>query len=324
MSAQKFINAMGWGIIIDTPEDELFESVNNARNFFFLSLLIILAISIPSLWYLLSGSAKRLEAILESVIGVEKEIQLKIEQLGLASKNLATAALTSASSVEETSASVEEIHSMLRISSESLKTSNSMAGASFKSATEGVQALSFLVNSIEDLSESSKKIQEFTTVIDDIAFQTNLLALNAAVEAARAGEQGRGFAVVAEAVRNLAQRSGHSAKEINLLVKTNVEKIGTTIQTLNQCQNSFSEVLSKSEQSSKMSGEISESSLAVTEGVQQISLAIQKIDELTQTNSGTAEEVSSVSIELSSQTELLATVMEKFQSLIRGYHTKKD
>jgi methyl-accepting chemotaxis protein len=324
MNAQKFINAMGWGIIINTPEDQLFESVNNARNFFLLSLLTILVISIPSLWYLVSGSAKSLEGILESVIGVEKEIQLKIEQLGSASKNLAAAALTSASSVEETSASVEEIHSMLRISSDSLKASNTMAGASFKSATEGVQALSSLVNSIEDLSESSKKIQEFTTVIDDIAFQTNLLALNAAVEAARAGEQGRGFAVVAEAVRNLAQKSGHSAKEINLLVKTNVEKIDSTVQTLNQCQNSFSEVLSKSEQSSKMSGEISESSHAVTEGVQQISLAIQKIDELTQTNSSTAQEVSSVSIELSTQTGLLATVMEKFQSLIRGDHKKKD
>ena len=62
------------------------------------------------------------------------------------------------------------------------------------------------------INESSKRVSDIVSVIDEIAFQTNLLALNAAVEAARAGEQGRGFAVVAAEVRNLAQRSAAAAK----------------------------------------------------------------------------------------------------------------
>jgi methyl-accepting chemotaxis protein len=82
------------------------------------------------------------------------------------------------------------------------------------------------VSAMNEINQSSKRIADIITAIDEIAFQTNLLALNAAVEAARAGEQGRGFAAVASEVRNLEQRSATAAgREIKTLIQDAVKKI---------------------------------------------------------------------------------------------------
>jgi methyl-accepting chemotaxis protein len=86
------------------------------------------------------------------------------------------------------------------------------------------QVVAQVVTTMEEINASSQRIADITGVIDGIAFQTNILALNAAVEAARAGEQGRGFAVVASEVRNLAQRSAESAREIKALIGVSVRQ----------------------------------------------------------------------------------------------------
>ena len=89
------------------------------------------------------------------------------------------------------------------------------AVSSMRSIAEAVQRAS---RTVDQLGEYGKQIGNIVETIDEIAAQTNLLALNAAIEAARAGEQGRGFAVVAENVRNLAERSSESTKEIADLI----------------------------------------------------------------------------------------------------------
>jgi methyl-accepting chemotaxis protein len=92
-------------------------------------------------------------------------------------------------------------------------------------ADRGGSVVQRVVQTMESINDSSRRIADITGVIDGIAFQTNLLALNASVEAARAGEQGRGFAVVAGEVRNLAQRSAAAASEIKQLIATSVAQV---------------------------------------------------------------------------------------------------
>lgn len=85
---------------------------------------------------------------------------------------------------------------------------------------------------LNEVTASSRKIDDITRVIDGIAKQTNLLALNATIEAARAGEAGRGFAVVASEVRDLASRSAASSADIADLVSESQSRIEVLAKTL--------------------------------------------------------------------------------------------
>ena len=175
------------------------------------------------------------------------------------------------------------------------------------SAVDGV------ADTMQQIQTASGRISEITQLIDSIAFQTNILALNAAVEAARAGEQGRGFAVVASEVRTLASRSAEAAKEIKNLIGDNVQRIEQGGVQAERAGTIMSEVVSSISGLNTVITEISMASREQSDGVAQIDVAIQQMDQVTQQNAALVEEMAAAASSLSSQSRDLVQVVARFK-----------
>jgi methyl-accepting chemotaxis protein len=170
------------------------------------------------------------------------------------------------------------------------------------------------VDAMGEITNSSKKIADIITTIDEIAFQTNLLALNAAVEAARAGEQGRGFAVVATEVRNLAQRSAAASKEIKGLIGDSVRKVEVGSEHVNQSGTTLNEIMGSVKRVTDIISEIAAASREQNTGLDQVNKAVSQLDQVTQTNAAQTEELSATAEALSEQAAELQGLVAKFRT----------
>lgn len=224
----------------------------------------------------------------------------------------------SAATFEEIVASINEMAAQVKTNSDGAHVASELSSKNFTSAQKGEAEIKALIHSMTDVSKSSKKIAEITTVIDDIAFQTNLLALNAAVEAARAGEQGKGFSVVAEAVRGLAQRSALAAKDIAGLINDSVVKTDAGVRVADRSSHVLIEILSSASQISKLNGEIFSSAKKQALGIDQISKALQQLDHETQMNSEAAQRVANLGELVSEDVQVLSKAMNHLEHVVRG------
>ena len=110
---------------------------------------------------------------------------------------------------------------------------------------------------MQEIQKSSAEVQEFVDIIKNLASQTNLLSMNAAIEAAHAGEYGQGFAVVAEEVRNLAESSAKSARNIQQHIQEMIVTIDNGVETINSAGQSFMNISQKVEETADFVAEIS-------------------------------------------------------------------
>lgn len=229
----------------------------------------------------------------------EKSTMLtKLHELTAYAEQLTQSSGNAASSMEQTVSSLEELNSMVQLNSEHAKQAAALSQNSRDTATHGEQEINLLIQSMREISESSKKVQEITYLIDDISFQTNLLALNAAVEAARAGEQGRGFAVVADAVRTLAQKSAVAAKDIAHLINETSNKVEKGFSQANNSGEVLKKILTSVKMVSDLNNEISLASQEQTVGLNQISQALNVIDHSLQDNNNTMKDLTNKVSEL--------------------------
>ncbi len=254
-----------------------------------------------------------LRQIINNIKGGTDQLVEATNQISMGNQDLSQRTSEQASSLEEIASTIEESTATINQNAENSEQARDTSYQASKLAEEGGSVVEDAVTSIMEINDSSKKIGEIISVINDIAFQTNLLALNAAVEAARAGEQGRGFAVVAGEVRNLAQRSGNAAKEIEDLIKDSVNKIEAGTNLVNKSGESIREIIESVNNVAKIIAEITAASEEQRQGMGQINTAITEMDTLTQNNASLVEETASASEEMVNQAQELLALVEHFK-----------
>jgi len=218
-----------------------------------------------------------------------------------------------AGSIEETASAMEQLTSTVKQNADNARQANKLAESASGVAIEGGQVVGKVVETMDSINESSKRIVDIISVIDGIAFQTNILALNAAVEAARAGEQGRGFAVVASEVRGLAQRSAAAAKEIKVLINDSVAKVEAGSELVGQAGTTIGQVVDSVRKVSDIVGEISSATQEQSAGLDEINRAIGQMDQSTQQNAALVEEAAAAAESLKDQARILSEAMSVFR-----------
>jgi methyl-accepting chemotaxis protein len=288
-------------------------------SFFVIAAGISIALAVISL---ATVTIRRLVNLLNNSVSTLRstsgEVSGGASMLAAASTQVAGSSTESASAIEETVATMEEITSMVKRGSESSKQAAHLASSSQEFAKNGEEEIGKLIISMKEVAESSKHIAEMVSVIDDIAFQTNLLSLNASVEAARAGEQGRGFAVVAEAVRNLAQRSAASAKEIHAMIAQSQEVIGQGVKTADHSAEALRKIVDSVKTLSELNQEVAVGSEEQALGISQVNIAMNQLDTSTQQNAAASEEVSASAQSMLDQAQNLEKVAEELYEIIHG------
>ncbi|MCP1207373.1 methyl-accepting chemotaxis protein [Pantoea sp. B550] len=254
-----------------------------------------------------------LQGLLQQVGDSALAITAASREIASGNANLSSRTEDQASSIVETAASMEQLTGTVRQNADNATHANQLAADASQVAARGTEVVRQVVTTMGEIHHSSRKVVDIISVIDSIAFQTNILALNAAVEAARAGEQGRGFAVVASEVRNLAQRSANSAREIKKLIEESVANIDTGSALVEQAGQTMDELMKGVSSVTTLMSEIMSASREQSLGIEQVNVAITQLDGTTQQNAVLVEQVSAAAQAMESQSTQLEQVVQSFR-----------
>ncbi len=258
-------------------------------------------------------TVEKLKDIINQIKDAADSIDTGTKEIASGNNDLSHRTEQQAASLEQTAASMEELTSAVQHNAKNAQHASQLAVDATNIAGKGVDVVSQVIMTMGEINESSRKIGDIISVIDDIAFQTNILALNAAVEAARAGEQGRGFAVVAVEVRNLAQRATTAAGEIKDLINDSVDKVSGGSKLVAQAGLTMEEIVTSIRGVTDMMSEITAASAEQSAGIEQVNQAIAQMDDVTQQNAALVEQAAAAAESLEQQSQNLVVTVSSFK-----------
>lgn len=271
----------------------------------------------------LSNTVDSTSASIEELSATIKEVANKAEELTAVSEETMTAAEEIFSSIKEVEQNVKESATL----SEKVKNDASTFGiTSVEKTIEGIQNIktSFdkTANFIKKLGGRSDEIGKILNVIDEITDQTTLLALNAAILAAQAGEHGKGFSVVADEIKDLAERTSFSTREIAELIKgvqqevkdtTNamdagLESVEEGLRVAHDAGTALNKIVDSSKQSAEMSLSIERSTAEQAKATKLVSGSMERVKNM-------VSQVAKATLEQSKGALLITRATEKMRDV---------
>lgn len=243
----------------------------------------------------------------------ESKVSGNAGNLSGSAQHIAEGATQQASAVEELFATLDDLSNSAAENVKTATNAQKTARLTGEQVTVSSRQIDEMVSAMEDIKNSSDKIEKIIKAIENIAFQTNILALNAAVEATHAGEAGKGFAVVASEVRSLANQSDQAVQATKELIENSVHAAEKGNQIVGEVSQTLQTTLDLIMQSNSDIAVIAEAVQTEAASIQQITEAVGQISDVVQTNSASSEEAAAVSTELFEQVRLLQNQTRKFK-----------
>ncbi|BAE50610.1 Methyl-accepting chemotaxis protein [Paramagnetospirillum magneticum AMB-1] len=223
--------------------------------------------AVSSMLNAVSRASTDMEHAAQGMSATAEQTSRQAVMVAAATEEASSSVQTVASAAEELAASIHEIGRQVTQSS-------TVARMAAEEASKTNQT-------VNGLAESSARIGDVVSLINDIASQTNLLALNATIEAARAGDAGKGFAVVAGEVKNLANQTGRATEEISQQIaavqeatRQAVDAIGGIVKRIEEINQISAAIASAVEEQSAATAEIARNVQQAASGTQEVSATI--------------------------------------------------
>ena len=255
----------------------------------------------------------KLNRAMEEISAASGQVFAGSDQFSAGAQTLAQGSAEQAGSVEELAAAINEISDQVKETASNASDARCLTDHTGDQVASSNMQMQEMIASMNEINDKAGQISQIISTIENIAFQTHILALNAAVEAAHAGAAGKGFAVVADEVRNLAAKSREALKNTTVLIEDTVQAVEKGTGIADAAAKSLQAVVEGTREVVSTVDNIALAAEQQADSIAHITQGIDRISDVVQTNSATAEESAAASEELAGQAQTLKNLVEKFK-----------